>query len=470
MAISLLCCAVFLASTGFDDDHNSPDEVPFDFSGYVYEDCYFDLREDDHILANWNCSDPKDDIYGPVDYSLRNVANGVDRIIGIYSDETCLDPISQKLGIKDIMKGNGFHIITFSGVMNVGNDEMMMYGNAYADMHPEKSGIQPIPTYWNNLQYYLMDDATGKLYYLPFNAGLYDYDNREFIDTNYAMHEGIGIIGCSNDYLYYSIERNHLDSSGIFRMRVIDGIVEHQRLFDLGIFTFKGVTLNNILYTNDTAVWPDGKRADLSDGCYVLGGLICRNIQYLEVENWNDVRASNINGYPASADYLSEDGIFIHKEYTLDESKTLVEESAYRCCTAIQDYYTQYYSPDLFDIVRHKYYKGTEIIDYTDLEFNGSNYSVHVESMDLGNVIGYCYNWYVIFENSSLYLYDLNTKVRHLVSDDVYHVNCGFKTTWRFVDNMVYYIDNDYAHHSVYFLPDGTIAEGSRARAYYIFL
>ena len=73
--------------------------------------------------------------------------------------------------------------------------------------------------------------------------------------------------------------------------------------------------------------------------------------------------------------------------------------------------------------------------------------------MDIGNVVDKYHNIYVVSEESSLFLYNILSGKKTLVSDDVYKIN-----SMSAYSNALTYSDNQFIKHTVYMLPDGTFS------------
>ena len=157
------------------------------------------------------------------------------------------------------------------------------------------------------------------------------------------------------------------------------------------------------------------------------------------------------NHYPISADIMQEDGSFTHHDYTLSESGIIAEQKIYR------------YIDDVFDYVNHRFYRGINIVDYTKLIKDGDDYYVSVQTIDIDNVGANYNNVYVFSEGSSLFLYNIFTGKKTLVSDNLYEYHLG-----GFPSNQLSYSDKEYVGHTVYIQPDGTFGQEDDTKYYYI--
>ena len=443
----------------------------------VFDGFYLDLKGEDRILiSHWTSNEVAPGSYD-VTTQLQSVTSGGDyRTIRMYSDKERTNEVAYRLPIINILRSEGFHIISFVGYSDTSSHEIARYASAYAEMHPEKTGIQPIPSFWHIYEYYWLDDETGQLHYIPLNSTLYDFDNRIL-----SSNTNSNVIGCSAEYVYYNSYSSSGGLNGVIRTRVVDGEVENQKLFDDSIFNFEFVTKNDILLASDVAVFPNGKRVDIPDGYNIIDGLLCKDIKYLNIDNWADIHlfynrylsVPVMNGYPICADYLSANGEYVHREYSESESKQLMEESAYRHSTGIKmgtegDQYMGW-EFNLFDISDHKYYSQGSMVDFNTPVSNDHGFTVSNEPMGLDNVYGHYYNWYVVCEDSNLYLYDVLSESKYLVCDDLYKVTY-IPNEYRGIYNEFFsYIDNQYNEHNLYLGPDGIISE-DQSRCRYIFV
>ena len=109
------------------------------------------------------------------------------------------------------------------------------------------------------------------------------------------------------------------------------------------------------------------------------------------------------------------------------------------------------------------------MVDFNTSVPNDHGFTVSNEPMGLDNVYGHYYNWYVVCEDSNLYLYDVLSESKYLVCDDLYKVTY-IPNEYRGIYNEFFsYIDNQYNEHNLYLGPDGFISE-DQSRCRYIFV
>ncbi len=437
IAVGILAVCLFACVMVYHFTSENHEEYSIDY-GYLYDGFYLDINDEDYMLTRYTKNDGTSGL-------LSFTSTGDTRSVKMYEDKEHTKEIANKLPVKQIIRAGNYSVIEFLGIGSGSVTDIDNFVKAYSKLHPELTGIHPIPTFWTWAQYYWLDNDTGQLWYLPISSAIYDFDRKEFVDSY-----GTGsIIGYSYDYFYYR------QFDGIFKMRFVDGVVENEKLFNSEFaLSPTGVTKNDIIITSDILFLPDGNRITVPQDYEILNGMLCTNVDYMTVYDY-DKKTQLKDYYPISADVMEADGSFTHHEYTLSESEAIGEQKAYK---------NRLYSR-IFDLVNHRCYLDANIINYTELIQDGEDYYVSVQKMDIGNVVDKYHNIYVVSEESSLFLYNILSGKKTLVSDDVYKINSRSAYS-----NALTYSDNQFIKHTVYMLPDGTFSQENNADYKYVYV
>lgn len=246
---------------------NDHEEYSLDY-GYVYEGFYLDISDEDYMLTHYSKNDGTSGL-------LSFTNTGGTRSVKMYEDKEHTREVINKLPVKGIVRSENYSLITFLGEGGGNVSDIENFAKAYSKLHPELTGIHPIPTFWGWTQCYLLDNDTGQLHYLPVCSATYDFDNKKIADVY-----GIGghIIGFSDKYCYYLGISDLKDNLGAYRLRVIDGVVENEKLFDTAFSSIK-VTKNDILVISDTLLLPDGTKIVAPQDYEILNGMLCTNVE-----------------------------------------------------------------------------------------------------------------------------------------------------------------------------------------------
>ena len=453
IAVVAVAIAALVIINPFDSGVKYPYEYELGYDGY-----YLDLGSYDDIVSGMSLSNYHGIICGLDENGFTELHIYREKYGSTYSGV-----VGDGMVLTDLYKTDQYYLVSFLGPMSADVPIIDAYFKEYAKKHPS-SGTVMVPVYWAYKQYYLVDRATCKMFFLPFSGCWeYNYDTGEYMSEDPRGYP----IALTDDSVYFRINYYSQQYNGIYRIHIDNGQLVSNKVLENSIAEDVQVTRNNVLILDQKyALTLNGDRILIPENSFFIDGLLCKDVTIdggLGVSNYfNRLKiTTRISQHPASAYYMDSDGHYQFVKYSLEDVDRFISDSIYYSFDkdiGWKGYYNGYLNSD------DNYLYGSGIDGFIrydietlvpEIEYN---YVYPVETI-IETSLNDCHiynNIAVCIDVDTLFVYDALQKKVIYTGFDLFNLSsCDFTNGFVHIE----YSDSSFQTHRLYIGMDGSITD-----------